>query len=85
MTENEIKWQDMKDAPKDRPILLDFKYGGIHTGRFRRRNLDEPRQVGDPPQEVLYWRADCCERFSTPLRWANYTPLRFANYDDYNQ
>ena len=56
-----IKW--IRGAPpRNRGrYLLKFYGEAICSGTHRRG------QIGEPQQEVLGWRCDCCGRFANPL------------------
>jgi len=45
-------------------FLLKAKSGIVCSGKYRYGNL------GEPSQNTLDWRCDCCGRFATPIAWA---------------
>ena len=59
-------------APPDEDVLLCTKTGLVYQGRLRRGYL------GEPQQGVVDWRATCCGRFATPVKWM---PLSQLNKD----
>lgn len=61
--EAERGWRPIETAPKDGKVLLVFQGGAACSGEWR---YGRP---GEPQQDVLSWRSDCCGRFSTPIGW----------------
>lgn len=60
-----INWKDgMPYIKDDKTYLLKFRSGIICTGRFRYGML------GEPSQDTLAWRCDCCGRFAAPIAYA---------------
>lgn len=54
---------NMDAAPRNEPILLRTKDGGVYVGTYRIGAKDEPQ-----PNEIG-WRATCCGRFTDPVGW----------------
>lgn len=48
---------------ESKPYLLKFASGIICSGAYRYGCR------GEPQQDTMAWRCDCCGRFATPVAW----------------
>jgi hypothetical protein len=59
-----INWIEGQPPTNERTYLFKFNSGIICSGEYRYG------RKGEPQENVLAWRCDCCGRFATPMAWA---------------
>lgn len=59
-----IEWIKGEPPKNERTYLLKFNSDIICSGEYRYGRL------GEPDQDVLAWRCDCCGRYATPKAYA---------------